>query len=94
MRDDDPLHAQIKLAHKGVVICNVCSPTTQWPDAINQDLDDWHVNYLKKIFESGIYHTVSDHRMKASMTQIKWESLTSFLVEGMQCGVESMETLA
>ena len=86
LREDDPLPERIDLACKGTVACDVRSLTSCWPDAINRDIDEQHVQHLKEIFIVGLHRQLPEHRLKISVSREEWTSLLAFLVGGMQEG--------
>ena len=83
LQEDDPLPKQIDLACKGMVVYDVHSLTSCWPDAINCDIDEQHVQHLKRIFVVGLHHHLPEHRLKISISREEWTFLLAFLVGGM-----------
>lgn len=84
--EDDPLPEQINLTCKGTVVYDIHSLTSCWPDTINHDIDEQHVQHLKEIFIAGLHHQLPEHQLKISISREEWTSLLAFLVGGIQEG--------
>ena len=61
LHEDDPLPEWINLVCKGMVVCDVHSLTSCWPDAINYDINEQHVQHLKEIFIAGLHHQLPEY---------------------------------
>lgn len=85
--EHNPLPDKIDYAFKGTVACDIRSLTSSWPDAVNRDLDNAHVERLKEIFAASLHRHLPEHRLKLTVSREEWETLLEFLVGGMQGGV-------
>lgn len=59
--EPDPILGKINHAFKGTVMVDVRTVTNKWPDVINRDVDQLHVDKLKEIFTAGIHHHLPEN---------------------------------